>query len=105
MQRNDVGLSQKLVKGHVGRHLTACIVLTQAIGLVWEGSMFHVKRETVSSFALLAGAGAGLWLLRRGFPIEEWNRDWVWLGNLLFCALACFGLWMGVCLGKKTKSG
>ena len=85
--------------------LTACVALTHAIGLAGEGAMFHVKRETVSSFALLTAAGTGLWLLRRGFPLEEWNRDWVWLGNLLFCALACFGLWMGDRLGKKTKRG
>ena len=85
--------------------LTLCVTLTHTIGLAGEGAMFHVKRQTVSSFALLAGAGVGLWLLRVGLPLEEWNREWVWLGNLVFCALACFGLWMGVCLGKKTKSG
>lgn len=85
--------------------LALCVALTHAIGLAGEGAMFHVKRETVSSFALLAGAGAALWLLREGFPIEEWNRDWVWLGNLLACVLAGLGLWAGESIGKKTKRG
>ena len=85
--------------------LTLCVALTHAVGLAGEGAVFHVKRETVSSFALLAGTGIGLWLLRWGAPVEEWNRDWVWLGNLIFCAAAAFGLWRGESLGKKTKSG
>ena len=85
--------------------LTACVALIHVIGLAGEGTVFHVKRETVSSFALLTGTGAALWLLRGGFPLEEWNRDWVWMGNLLACVLACIGLRNGVRLGKKTKRG
>jgi len=85
--------------------LTACLVLTHAIGLAGEGTMFHVKRETVSSFALLAAAGASLWLLRRGAPLEEWNRDWVWLGSLMACVLVAGWLRWGCTMGKKTKTG
>lgn len=85
--------------------LTACIVLTQAIGLVWEGSMFHVKRETVSSCSLLVGAGAALWMLRWGAPVEEWNRDWVWLGNLTACILVATAPREGAAVVKKPKRG
>ena len=84
--------------------LTACVALTHVIGLAGEGVVFHVKRETVSSLALLTGTAGGLWLVRRGLPVESWNRDWVWLGNLLACALACLGLKKSVSLGKKTKT-
>ena len=85
--------------------LTLCVILTQAIGLAGEETVFHVKRESVSSFALLAGAGVGMWLLRQGVPFEEWNRNWVWIGNLTVCLLAAGGLWRGVSMGKKTKRG
>lgn len=85
--------------------LTVCVILTHAIGLVGEDVMFHVKREMVSSIALLAGAGMGLWLLRWGAPVEEWNRDWVWLGNLLTCAMIAVAIRWGSTMGKKTKSG
>lgn len=81
--------------------LTLCVALIHAIGLACEGIAFHVKRETVSSFALLAAAGCALWALRWGASLEEWNRDWVWMGNLLACLLAAGGI--GV--GKKTKTG
>ena len=85
--------------------LTACVALTHAIGLAGEGAVFHVKRETVSSFALLAGAGSSLWLLRWGAPLEEWSRDWVWLGNLTACLATAVWLWRVCAMGKKTKSG
>lgn len=80
--------------------LVSCVALTQAIGLAGERIVFHVKRETVTSFALLAGTGGALWLLRWGAPLENWNREWVWMGNLVVCALAA--LWLRV-LGKKPK--
>jgi len=85
--------------------LTACVTLTHAIGLAGEGAVFHVKRETVSSVALLAAAGLSLWLVRWGAPLEVWNREWVWLGNLGACALAAIWLWAGGAMGKKTKTG
>jgi len=85
--------------------LTACVILTHAIGLAGEGAVFHVKRETVSSFALLAAAGISLWLLRWGAPLEVWNREWVWLGNLIACLLAAVWLWKVCGMGKKTKTG
>ncbi len=85
--------------------LTACVALTHAIGLAGEGAVFHVKRETVSSFALLAAAGGALWLLRWGAPLEVWDREWVWLGNLLACILAAAWSWRGAAMVKKTKSG
>ena len=85
--------------------LTVCAVLVHAIGLVWEGSLFHVKRERVSSVVLLVGTGAALWILRQGIPIEEWNRDWVWLGNLMACVLAVIADAKGVAMVKKPKSG
>ena len=66
--------------------------------------MFHVKRETVSSFALLAAAGVSLWMLRWGAPFEVWNREWVWLGNLIACVLAALWLWRFSAIGKKTKT-
>lgn len=85
--------------------LTACVVLTHAIGLIWESGVFHVKRETVSSFALLAGTGISLWLLRWGAPVEMWNREWVWLGNLMACVLVVVARKVGVAIVKKPKSG
>lgn len=80
--------------------LTLCVALTQAIGLACRGAVLDIRRETVSSFALLAGTGGALWLSRWGAPLEEWNREWVWMGNLLVCAAAA------VCMavGKKTKT-
>lgn len=84
--------------------LTACTALIHAIGLAGEGIVFHMKRETVSSFALLAAAGIALWLLRWGAPLEAWNREWVWLGNLAACFLAGVWLQWGRDMGKKTKS-
>lgn len=81
--------------------LTLCVALIHAIGLACEGIAFHIKRETVSSFALLAAAGCALWALRWGASLEEWNREWVWMGNLLACLLASGGIGMG----KKTKTG
>lgn len=85
--------------------LTACVVLTHAIGLAGEGMVFHVKRETVSSFALLAAAGVSLWLLRWGAPLEVWSGQWVWLGNLCACFLAAVWLWRRYAMGKKPKTG
>lgn len=84
--------------------LTACVVLSHAIGLIWNGRVFHVKRETVSSFALLAGTGAALWMLRWGAPVEMWNREWVWLGNLVACAAAVIAGSKGETMVKKPKS-
>ena len=81
--------------------LTLCVARTHAIGLACEGVAFGVKRETVSSFALLAAAGAALWGLRWGASLEEWSREWVWMGNLLACLLAAGG----IAMGKKTKTG
>lgn len=85
--------------------LTACVILTHAIGLAGEGAVFRVKRETVSSFALLAGTAGALWMLRWGAPLEVWNREWVWLGNIIACGLAVFWLRWCSAMGKKTKSG
>lgn len=85
--------------------LTACVILTHAIGLAGERGVFHVKRETVSSFALLAGTAGALWMLRWGAPLEEWNREWVWLGNLIACILAAVWLGLVSAIGKKTKTG
>ena len=81
--------------------LTLCVALLHAVGLACEGIAFGVKRETVSSFALLAAAGCALWALRWGASLEEWNRKWVWMGNLLACLLAAGG----IAMGKKTKTG
>ena len=85
--------------------LTACVVLAYAIGLIWENKVFHVKRETVSSFALLAGTGVSLWLLRWGAPVETWTREWVWLGNLVACVLVVLAGKKGAAMVKKPKSG
>lgn len=81
--------------------LALCVAMIHAIGLACEGMVFAVKRETVSSFALLAAAGISLWSLRWGAGLEEWNREWVWMGNLL----VCLGVSGGIAMGKKTKTG
>lgn len=81
--------------------LILCAAMTHAVGLACEEAVFHVRRETVSSFALLAAAGIALWMVRWGASIEEWNREWVWMGNLI----ACLGASGGIAIVKKTKTG
>lgn len=85
--------------------LTLCVALVHAIGLAGREIAFGVSRETVSSFALLAGTGGALWLLRWSAPVEVWNREWVWLGSLIVCLLAAFTLRWSAGVGKKTKRG
>lgn len=81
--------------------LTLCVALTHAIGTAAEESFPWVRRENASSLALLLGTGFALWLIRRGAPLENWDRDWVWIGSLGAC-LAAAG---GIAMGKKTKTG
>ena len=81
--------------------LTLCVALTHAIGMSFEGMVPYLKRESVTSLALLTGTGGALWLCRMGAPLENWNRDWVWIGSLG----ACFAAAGGIFLVKKTKSG
>ena len=80
--------------------LILCVLLTRGVGACVQRICPRLDREGVGSFALLAAAGVALWGTRWGASVAEWNRDWVWLGNLT----ACFVAVVGVAIVKKTKT-
>ena len=80
--------------------LLLCVILAQGVGVCAQEIYPKLDREGISSFAVLAAAGAALWGTRWGAAVTQWNRDWVWMGNLM----ACFVLFLRMSLVKKPKT-
>lgn len=80
--------------------LMLTVILARAVGVCAEHVCPKVKYESGASFALLAGAGAALWGARWGAAVVNWNREWVWMGNLVALVAAVLGIF----LVKRTKT-
>ena len=80
--------------------LMLTVILARAVGICGETVCPKVKYESGASLALLGGAGIALWSTRWGAAVANWNREWVWMGNLTACLLVIFGVF----LVKRTKS-
>ena len=79
--------------------LMLTVILARAVGACAEKVYPKVKYESGTSLALLGGAGIALWSARWGAAVVNWNREWVWLGNLTACIIVV----LGVFLVKRPK--
>lgn len=80
--------------------LVLCIGLLQSLDRAAGAVIAKLKEGATIPFFLLTATGGALWLCRRGMPLEVWNREWVWLGNLV----ACIGMTLW-CFVKTSRQG
>ena len=80
--------------------LVLTVILARAIGICGERVWPKLEQEGTGSLALLAAAGIALWGTRWGASVTEWNRDWVWIGNL---GAFLMGI-IEICIVKRTKT-
>lgn len=65
--------------------LILCVALLHSLDRAARKVIPILKVGAAIPFFLLTATGGALWLCRRGMPLEIWNREWVWLGNLAAC--------------------